>query len=205
MDALMQREEMEYTLPTNGEHEADERQRLNSRRDDGEGELNRFCGDWVTLHLFATLYQLSEYRPSTFHFLKNGGIALAQRVRHLSVETLATAARLTHGQGGIQGLLQNKQVPQLVRDAQNTMQMATADVLGTDGHRRLCRHEGHAYMALFGPPLVFCTPNLADGKQPLLLIVQGQEISLDDSLGSENMVLPKYRDMLRRLARDPVG
>ena len=44
MDALMQREEMEYTLPTNAEHEADERQRLNSRRDDGEGELNRFCG-----------------------------------------------------------------------------------------------------------------------------------------------------------------
>ena len=159
----------------------------------------------MTLHLFATLYQLSEYRLSTFHFLKNGGIALAQRVRHLNAGTLATAARLTHGQGGIQGLLQNKQVPQLVRDALNTMQMATADVLGTDGHRRLCRHEGHAYMALFGPPLVFCTPNLADGKQPLLLIVQGQEISLDDSLGSENMVLPKYRDMLRRLARDPVG
>ena len=60
-------------------------------------------------------------------------------------------------------------------------------------------------MTLFGPPLVFCTPNLADGKQPLLLIVQGQELRLDESLGSESAVLPKYRDMLRRLARDPVG
>ena len=78
-------------------------------------------------------------------------------------------------------------------------------MLGTDGHRRLCRHEVHAYRALFGPPLVFCTPNLADAKQPLLLIVQGQEIRLGETLGSDTTVLPKYRDMLRRLARDPVG
>ena len=48
------------------------------------------------------------------------------------------------------------------------------------------------------------TPNLADSKQPLLLIVQGEEIRLDDSLENDG-VLPKYRDMLRRLARDPVG
>ena len=51
------------------------------------------------------------------------------------------------------------------------MQMAFADVLGTDGHRRLCRHEGVAYMQLFGPPMIFCTPNLADTKQLLLLVV----------------------------------
>ena len=35
--------------------------------------------------------------------------------------------------------------------------------------------------------------------------MQGQELRLDESLGTESAVLPKYRDMLRRLARDPVG
>ena len=52
------------------------------------------------------------------------------------------------GGGGIQGIVANKQVPQAVKEALNAMQMAFADVLGTDGHRRLCRHEGVAYMTL---------------------------------------------------------
>ena len=108
------------------------------------------------------------------------------------------------GGGGIQAILANKNVPQLVREALNAMQMAFADVLGTDGHRRLCRHEGVAYMSLFGPPLIFCTPNLADTKQLLLLVVQGVEVRLDaEDLNAE--ILPKYRDMMQRLARDPVG
>ena len=64
-------------------------------------------------------------------------------------------------------------------DALNAIQAATANVIGTDGHHRLCRHEGHAYMSLFDPPVVFMTPNLADTTQPLLLVVQGLEIRLD--------------------------
>ena len=84
------------------------------------------------------------------------------------------------------------------------MQMATSHVLGTDGHRRLCRHEGNAYTTLFGPPMEFCTPNLADGKQCLLLVVQNVKIDLDPTLDTQGVV-PKYRDMLLRLARDPVG
>ena len=59
-------------------------------------------------------------------------------------------------------------------------------------------------MQLFGPPVIFCTPNLADNKQPLLLVVQGEEIRLDESM-LEGSDLPRYRDMMRRLARDPVG
>ena len=63
---------------------------------------------------------------------------------------------------------------------------------------------GNAYTTLFGPPLEFCTPNLADAKQPLLLVVQNEEFYVDASLDSDG-VLSKYRDMLARLARDPVG
>ena len=165
-------------------------------------EQNRFEDDWITLHLFATLYLLSEQKQSAFAFLKNGGMKWAAKVRDVSAEMLALAARVAP-QCGIQALAQNKQVPQLVRDALNAMQAATANVVGTDGHRRLCRHEGHAYMSLFGPPLIFLTPNLADTKQPLLLVVQGYEVRLDAlEAGNE---LPKYRDMMRRLARSPVA
>ena len=82
--------------------------------------------------------------------------------------------------------------------------MATADVIGTDGHRRLCRHEGIAYMTLFRPPFIFCTPKLANTQKMLLLVVEGLEVRLDDEELDPD-VLPKYRVMMQRLARDPVG
>ena len=116
--------------------------------------MNRFAGDWITLHLFATLFWLTERHQSAFAWLKNGGMKWAAKVQHLTPETLANASRLSAGGGGIQAIVANKQVPQVVKEALNAMQMAFADVLGTDGHRRLCRHEGVAYMTLWGPPVI---------------------------------------------------
>jgi hypothetical protein len=198
ISCLCLREEMEYDLET------DMIPYRVRAEDDNMFEVNRFASDWITLHLFATIYYLTERHQSAFAFLKNGGMKWAEKVRHLTPETLAQSARLTIGGGGIQGIIANKSVPQVVREALNAMQMAFADVLGTDGHRRLCRHEGVAYMTLFGAPIIFTTPNLADGKQPLLLVVEGQEVRLD-GLEEDSEVLPKYRDMMQRLARDPVG
>ena len=131
----------------------------------------------------------------------------ASNVKELTPEALATAARAHAGGGGVAALAANASVPNVVRDALNIMQMAVADVVGTDGHRRLCRHEGVAYMALFGRPLIFATPNIADTKQPLFVRVKGQEIRLDDGSipGLRSDVLPKYRDMMRRVAQNPVG
>ena len=192
---LMLREELQY-------HVEEEDPPRNIEEEQG-WSLNRFRESWVVQHMFATLYFLSERQQATYSFLKNGGITWARRVKDLTPEAMAEAVRVSGG-GSLQAVASNANVPQLVRDALNCMQQATAQVLGTDGHRRLCRHEGHAYMTLFGPPLIFTTPNLADTKQPLLLIVQGFEVRLDDSLKDDD-TLPKYRDMLRRVAADPLG
>ena len=56
-------------------------------------------------------------------------------------------------------------VPQNLKTALRSLQLATQDVVGTDGHRRLLRHEGVAYSLAFGSPLVFTTPSLADGAR----------------------------------------
>ena len=196
-EARFLRQEMEYDVPGDTE-------RYRVLATDDEPEVNRFAGDWITLHLFSTLFWLTERHQSAFAFLKNGGMKWAAKVRHLTPEALSASARLAVGSGGIKSLLGNQQVPQLVREALNAMHIAFADVLGTDGHRRLCRHEGVAYMTMFGPPLIFCTPNLADSKQLLLLKVQGSAISLDER-HLEGVNLPRYRDMMQRLAADPVG
>ena len=144
----------------------------------------------VTLHIFSSLRVLASQQESTHAFLKNGGIAWARKVRKLTPELLAESARGARVGDDLRAIAQSNNTPQIVRDALNIMQMATAHVLGTDGHRRLCRHEGHAYTILFGPPLEFCTPNLADGKQCLLLVVENEKIYLDGTLDHEG-VLPK--------------
>ncbi|CAK0842650.1 unnamed protein product [Prorocentrum cordatum] len=195
------REEMEYTLDT------DEEKPYRVRKNDDDPEVNRFAADWVSLHMFATLQFLTKRHQSAFDFLKKGSMKWAEKVQHLTTDALAAAARVHAGGGGVAALASNANVPNVVRDALNIMQMAVADVVGTDGHRRRCRHEGVAYMALFGCPLIFATPNIADTKQPLFVRVEGQEIPLDDQSipGLRSDVIPKYRDMMRRVAQDPVG
>ncbi|CAK0876829.1 unnamed protein product [Prorocentrum cordatum] len=141
-----------------------------------QAEINRFAGDWVTLRLFSSIRVLAAQQEST----------------------------LGKAGGDIHALAQHENAPQIIRDALNIMQMASARVLGADGHRRLCRHEGNAYTALFGPPLGFCTPNLADGKQPCLLVIQNRKFHLDGTKDVDG-IYPRCREMLLRLAKDPVG
>ena len=121
------REEMEYTLPSDSEP-------FKVTSSDLEPELNRFADDWVVHHMFSTLRILASQQESTYAFLKNGGIAWASKVRHLKPELLAEAARLGKAGDGIMAIAQNRNTPHLVRDALNMMQMATAHVIGTDGH-----------------------------------------------------------------------
>ncbi len=63
-------------------------------------------------------------------------------MKQLTPEALAAAARAHAGGGGVAALAANADVPNVVRDPLNIMQKAVADVVGTDGHRRPCRHEG---------------------------------------------------------------
>ena len=172
---MLLREEMEYNLPTDKED-------FTVRTGGAGPEVNRFAADWITHYVFSSLGVQASQQESTHAFLKTGGIAWASKVQKLTPELLAESARASSIGDDIKAIAQNKNTPQLVRDALNMMQMATSHVIGTDGHRRLCRHEGNAYTTLFGPPLVFCTPNLADGKQPLLLVVQNENVYLDASL-----------------------
>ena len=97
-------------------------------------------------------------------------MACAKTLTQLSTSDVAAAARLVQPAAGdsMQTLLQNTSVPKIVKDALQAVQNASATVVGTDGHRRQCRHEGVAYMETFGPPLIFLTPNVADTQHPLL-------------------------------------
>ena len=79
--------------------------------------------------------------------------------------------------------------------------LVTGTVVGSDGYRIQCRHAGQAYTILWGPPIVFTTPNLADTRNVTLLLVQGKHVDLEDEGGD----VPAYVEMRLRLVHDPVG
>lgn len=99
----------------------------------------------------------------------------------------------------LQNMFTSDDVPECVKKAVTCLQQSTSNLLGSDGHRRQLRFEGQAYTLSFGPPLIFVTPNVADTKQMLLLVVQGEEFKLQTPVDAT------CRDMAERLARDPVG
>ena len=100
--------------------------------------------------------------------------------------------------------LKETAVPRTVKDALYALNSASATVVGTDGHRRLCRHEGVAYMEAFGPPLI--SSRKCSRYSASAAIVNSREaIDLGEVTGDMATALPKYRDMLRRLAQDPVA
>ena len=167
---------------------------------------NRFTGDWVALHMMSTICRLTGQRNASYNFLKNGGMAFAQNLKELRASDLTLAARVVEPTRGdsLQQVLKNDAVPRKVKACFEAMQAASANVVGTDGHRRHCRHEGWAYMEMFGPPLIFLTPNIADTQHPLLLVIQGETVDLGGVAADMPGTLPKYRDMIHRLAQDPV-
>jgi hypothetical protein len=71
------------------------------------------------------------------------------------------------------------------------------------GYRIACRHQFTACTLFFGSPIIFCTPNIADNRNALNCLTQGQEINLDLSAYPEFKL--SYEDLRLRVVNDPVG
>ncbi|CAK0880981.1 unnamed protein product [Prorocentrum cordatum] len=190
---LLRREELEYTLP------GEEKPYVAAK-------VNRFRCSWQVLHLMHSFWRVTETTKSVHAALKMpGAFGLARKLQELKPEDIQDAMLKMHEKGKkvtLQGLMSDKDVPQMLQIALSSMQRCASGILGSNGHRKLLHREGVAYTLRFGPPLVFLTPNLADTKQPLLLVVQGEEYHFDERITNLN---PAYREMVQRLARDPVG
>ena len=85
------------------------------------------------------------------------------------------------------------------------MQVATQDVLNTDGHRRLLRHEGQAYAARYGASAIFTTPNLPQQRHATFLLTRGEAEDAEFTLELDHPELGLLGDMMRKQADDPVG
>ena len=186
---LWRREEMEYSV-------------LGDDKPFVARPINRFRESWYVLHTVTSFWTRSETTKSIHTFLKTpGAFGFTRGVADLTPDMLADAI-LRSEEGGrkpsLQSLLSDKDVPMQLRKGLMALHQSTANVLGSNGHRRLLQKEGIAYTLAYGAPLIFTTVNPADTKQPLLLVVQGGAFCVEEPL-------PSFREMTERLASDPAG
>ena len=186
---LWRREELEYTI-------AGETEKFVAN------PINRFRTDWYVLHLVVSFWQRTETTKSTHTWLKTpGAFGYTKALADLSPEMLEESilnAQVKGQQPTVQSIVADKDAPTQLRQALQALHQSTSNVLGSNGHRRLLQKEGVAYTLAFSAPLLFTTVNPADTKQPMLLVVQGSGISIEEPL-------PGYREMTERLASDPAG
>ena len=156
-----------------------------------------------TLHILHSFWRVTETTKSVHTFLKTpGAFGVARAIADITPEKLEEYMLTSEREGrpvSLQRLQADKDAPTSLKQGVNCLHQATAQLIGSNGHRRLLHQEGVAYTLRFGPALIFTTPNLADAKQPMLLIVQGEEFAFDTN------VVASYREMVTRLASDPVG
>ena len=91
----------------------------------------------------------------------------------------------------------------LVRSASHLFNLIMGKVVGSNGYRISCRHQFSAYTIFFGPPLIFCTPNLADNRNLLILLSQNEIVNLD--VDADVGLLITYEELRLRVANGPVG
>ena len=165
--------------------------------------MNRFRDSWYDVHVLHSFWRVTETTKSVHAFMKTPGAfgtaSACAEVKPEMLEAVQLKMQQTKQKATVQGILQDTDTPQVLRTALRTTGQATASLVGSDGHRKELRGEGEAYTLRYGPPMQFITPNLADTKQHLILIVQGEEYRFEPD------VEVSYREMTQRVACDPVG
>ena len=91
----------------------------------------------------------------------------------------------------------------LVRSASHLFNLIMGKVVGSNGYRIVCRHDCSAYTILWGAPLIFCTPNIADDRNVAILLPQIRSVNLDKDADIDLAI--RYEELRLRVVNDPVG
>ena len=157
--------------------------------------------------MYNTSWSLEQKIRSVYSFThRQGNRRTLASFSKLSPQMLADCYTVVAEHKTIGAVQRDKaNVPSAIRRALDTMQIATQDVLNTDGHRRLLRHEGQAYAGRFGASAIFTTPNLPQQRHATFLLTRTEAEDADFSLEVEHPDIGVLGDLMKKQADDPVG
>ena len=176
-----------------------ERTMRSEQREPHEGvaeifEANRFRKNHACRMVLATFWRLMSGFMAVNVGMKIPGIQTKLKALADLPEQVQILSAKSSGQDGMLSL---------VRRAVHLFNMIMGKVVGSNGYRVACRHQFTAYNLFFGAPLIFCTPNIADNRNILILLTQGEEINLDIDADPDLKVT--YEELRLRVVNDPVG
>ena len=138
------------------------------------------------------------------HIARRNFGACVNAICKLQVQDLVDTIACIQKEGSVRKAIHDPKIPAVVRTCLESLKISTANVVGTDGHRVHLRHVLTNYRNYFGPNVIFIIPNLADTRNPLMLLTyQGVDSAIDLTLSTPEML--SLREMKKILADDPVG
>ena len=168
--------------------------------------INRWRNNHKSLHMFRTVWSMdAKIKGAYLHASRPANRKTMQAVCKLTPETLAECYATASEHKTIGALMRDESIPRNLRKALDAMQVATQDVIDTDGHRRLLRHEGNAFSTRYSAMAVFTTPNFPQQRHATMLLTRSDEHNPDRKISVEAPELPTLGDMFKLMADDPVG
>ena len=151
--------------------------------------VNRFRKVRLVLFVLSTFWRLISGFTAVNVGLRIPGVQRKLRdLAELPTKLIAMAAESAPTDGAMD----------LVRSARHLFDLIQGKVVGSDGYRISCRHQFSAYTIFCGPPIVFCTPNLADTRNFTILLTQGESVNLDVDADMELQIC--YEQLCVRVA-----
>ena len=158
-------------------------------------------------------------RHATPHVRRRGWQASLKVICDASAMKIWECMKSVNDKAGLGDIIRNKSVHSDLRHALQEMMYFTSEVIGTDGARQKLRHEQMGDMLRFGAVGGFLTPNVADTRRPLMVVIHagvlngtpgglrddGSVEKYDVDLLDEKPSMPSATEMLKIVARNPVA
>ena len=136
-----------------------------------------------------------------------------------TAQEIAQAFEELGTKAGIRDVMCSKRAPANLKEALSNVLLFSSDVVGSDGARQQLRHEQTGDMLRFGGIGGFLTPNVADTRHPIVVVLHADVLNhssggLNDDgklepysvdLLDECPNMPAAEEMLKIIARDPVA
>ena len=151
--------------------------------------------------------RMEQIRLAKAHVRRSGFHYKLERICNASSDMIAAAIDCVGENASIRRVLLSPQCDPLLKEALSELMVFTTEVVGSDGARARLRHEQNGYGLAFGPSCGFLTPNFADVRSPLVVLLHGGGLQerYEINLLDECPRMPSAREMLQLVAEDPVA
>ena len=116
---------------------------------------------------------MEQVRRAKAHVQRSGYRKKLDLICNASAEKVEAAIAAVGERGSLRDVLRSSECDPGLKEAIADLMIFTSDVIGTDGARSKLRYEQNGLGLEFGPAGGFLTPNMADVRSPLAVMLRG--------------------------------